>query len=117
MRLVSDDAAITHAFDENGQALSRLRDAALPTIVLVNGPAAGFGMSLVASQDFAIAAEDATFHLPEAAIGLVPAAVAQDMLRVLYAAPRSTGLRLPIGVMRPPHIAPDWCAPSCHLPI
>lgn len=80
---VSDDAAIAHAFDENGQALSRLREAALPTIAWVNGPVAGFGMSLVASCDFAIAVEDATFHLPEAAIGLVPAAVAQDMLRVL----------------------------------
>lgn len=78
-----DEASLAAMFDANARALTRLRDAALPTIALANGPVAGFGMSLVANCDFAIAAADATFHLPEAAIGLVPAVVAQDMLRVL----------------------------------
>lgn len=78
-----DRQALWDQFDANGRVLDRLAASELPSIALVNGPVAGFGMSLVARCDFAIAAEEATFHLPETALGLVPAIVAQDMLRVM----------------------------------
>ena len=80
---VLEAEALAEAFDANGRVLAMLADTRLPTLALVNGPVAGFGMSLVARCDFAIAAEGATFHLPETALGLVPAVVAQDMLRVM----------------------------------
>lgn len=75
--------ALADAFDSNGRVLAALRQTRFPTLALVNGPVAGFGMSLVAQCDITIAADDATFHLPETALGLVPAVVAQDMLRVM----------------------------------
>ncbi|MFL0671437.1 MAG: enoyl-CoA hydratase/isomerase family protein [Erythrobacter sp.] len=75
--------ALADQFGANGRALDRLAESDLPSIALVNGPVAGFGMSLVARCDYAIACERATFHLPETVLGLVPAIVAQDMLRVM----------------------------------
>lgn len=78
-----DEQALKRAFDDNCRVLSQLSGTRLPTVALINGAVAGFGMSLVARCDFAVAARDATFHLPEAAIGLVPAVVAQDMLKVM----------------------------------
>lgn len=81
----ADAASLEAMFADNEADLARLRGCRRPTIALVNGPVAGFGMSLVAACDFAIAADSATFHLPEAALGLVPAVVAGDMLRVMGA--------------------------------
>lgn len=83
-RLASLDAEqLAAEFAANARVLDRFSTSPLPTLALVNGPVAGFGVSLVARADFAIAAEHATFHLPEAALGIVPALVAEDLVAAL----------------------------------
>src|SRR3546814_3995299 len=52
-----------------------LNDMAKPTIALVQGPAYGGGVGLVACCDVAIAVEDAKFCLSEVKLGLIPAVI------------------------------------------
>lgn len=52
----------------------QVREASLPIIAAVHGICLGAALTLVASCDFVIAAESATFGLPEGRIGLVGAA-------------------------------------------
>src|SRR3546814_11646573 len=62
---------------EDARRLARLmrtlNDMAKPTIALVQGPAYGGGVGLVACCDVAIAVEDAKFCLSEVKLGLIPA--------------------------------------------
>jgi methylglutaconyl-CoA hydratase len=51
------------------------------TISMVNGPAIGGGVGLVAACDIAIASRDAFFSLSEARLGLVPACIAPYVIR------------------------------------
>ncbi len=46
-----------------------------PTIALVNGPAMGGGLGLIAACDIAIGAETAFFALSEVRLGLIPAVI------------------------------------------
>ncbi|MBL4620275.1 MAG: enoyl-CoA hydratase/isomerase family protein [Marinicaulis sp.] len=46
-----------------------------PTIALVNGPAMGGGLGLIAACDIAIGAESAFFALSEVRLGLIPAVI------------------------------------------
>ena len=46
-----------------------------PTVALVNGPAMGGGLGLVAACDIAIGADDAFFALTEVRLGLIPAVI------------------------------------------
>lgn len=46
-----------------------------PTIAVVQGPAYGGGVGLVATCDIVVAAEDATFCFPEVRLGLIPAVI------------------------------------------
>jgi methylglutaconyl-CoA hydratase len=55
--------------------LATLDRMAKPTIARVHGAAYGGGVGLVACCDIAIAAQDATFALSEAKLGLIPATV------------------------------------------
>jgi methylglutaconyl-CoA hydratase len=52
-----------------------------PVIARVQGPAFGGGVGLLAVCDIVVAAEDATFALSEARLGLVPAVIAPFVLR------------------------------------
>lgn len=52
--------------------VTTLRSADVPVIAAVNGPAAGYGVSLVAAADLAVAAESASALLTFTAIGVVP---------------------------------------------
>ena len=52
--------------------LHRMRQ---PTVALVQGPAYGGGVGLVAACDIAIASEDAMFCLSEVRLGLIPAVI------------------------------------------
>lgn len=56
-----------------------------PVIAAVNGMAVGGGFELVMSADLVVAAEHATFFLPEASIGLIPDAGAIRLPRLLPA--------------------------------
>ncbi len=53
--------------------LSRVRDLPQPVIVVVNGPAAGYGLGLVAACDIVIATPAARFVFSEVRHGFVPA--------------------------------------------
>lgn len=74
-----DARAIADEFAENQLLLHEL--AALPvlTVAAVQGPAMGFGISLVARCDVAVASSSAVFALPEIVHGIVPAMVALDL--------------------------------------
>lgn len=78
-RARGDADAIAAEFTENQRLLHEL--AALPqlTVAAVQGPAMGFGISLVARCDVVLAAASARFALPEIAHGIVPAMVALDL--------------------------------------
>jgi methylglutaconyl-CoA hydratase len=55
--------------------MSTLDRLAKPTVALVQGPAFGGGVGLVACCDVAIAAESASFSLSEVRLGLIPAVI------------------------------------------
>jgi methylglutaconyl-CoA hydratase len=54
-----------------------------PTVALVNGPAFGGGVGLIAACDIAIAVETAVFALTEVRLGLVPAVVSPYVRRAI----------------------------------
>jgi methylglutaconyl-CoA hydratase len=54
-----------------------------PTVCQVRGPAMAGGCGLVAACDFAIAADDATFAVPEAKVGLFPLFIMPALLRAV----------------------------------
>ncbi len=58
-----------------------VEDCPCPVIGLVQGPAFGGGVGLMAACDIVVAAEGATFTLSETALGLVPAIIAPLLLR------------------------------------
>lgn len=68
-------------------AMSRLARMAKPLVTVINGPAAGAGLSLAILGDIALAAKSAHFTLAYPAIGLSPDGGATWML------PRLVGLR------------------------
>ncbi len=74
-----DAQAIADEFAENQRLLHELAALPLLTVAAIQGPAMGFGISLVARCDIAVAAASATFALPEIVHGIVPAMVALDL--------------------------------------
>jgi methylglutaconyl-CoA hydratase len=56
-----------------------------PTIARVHGAAFGGGVGLVACCDIAVAAQDATFSLSEARLGLIPAAISPYVVEAIGA--------------------------------
>lgn len=56
-----------------------------PTLALVQGPAYGGGVGLVACCDIAIAADTASFSLSEARLGLIPAVISPYVVRAIGA--------------------------------
>jgi methylglutaconyl-CoA hydratase len=72
----------TYDEDENledaralAELMGTLNDLAKPTLALVQGPAFGGGVGLIACCDIAIAAETASFALTEVRLGLIPAVI------------------------------------------
>jgi len=56
-----------------------------PTIALVNGPAMGGGLGLIAACDIAIGADNAFFALSEVRLGLIPAVISPFVLQAIGA--------------------------------
>ena len=56
-------------------ALHRLNTMSKPTLALIQGPAYGGGIGVIAACDIAIAVRSATFSLSEVKLGLIPAVV------------------------------------------
>jgi enoyl-CoA hydratase/carnithine racemase len=80
---VAGDADLAAAFAANHATLDRL--AALPcaTIAWIEGGALGFGLSLAARCDLAVALDDARFGAPELSYGIAPASILGDLAAVL----------------------------------
>jgi enoyl-CoA hydratase/carnithine racemase len=78
------------------EAFFAIQDCAVPVIGAVAGAALGTGLALAASCDFVVAAEDASFGLPELSVGVQGGArhlgrlVGQSIVRWMY----FTGQRL-----------------------
>jgi enoyl-CoA hydratase/carnithine racemase len=71
--LVEPAGAVTAALGRFGALLDAIETAPRPVVALVNGPALGGGVGLLAAADVVIAAPHATFALPEALFGVIPA--------------------------------------------
>ena len=65
--------------------LKTLNTLSKPTIARVHGAAYGGGVGLVACCDIAIAAQDATFALSEAKLGLIPATISPYVIEAIGA--------------------------------
>jgi methylglutaconyl-CoA hydratase len=65
------------------EMLERLERHPQPTIAVVNGPAYGGAVGLVAACDIAIAAGSARFALSEVRLGLVPAMISPYVVRAI----------------------------------
>jgi methylglutaconyl-CoA hydratase len=65
--------------------MNRLDRLAKPTLALVQGPAFGGGVGLVACCDIALAAEDASFCLSEVKLGLIPAVISPYVIAAMGA--------------------------------
>jgi methylglutaconyl-CoA hydratase len=77
-----------YTYEQNladAQALARmlhiLNTLPRPTLAVVNGPAYGGGVGLVACCDIAVAADTAKFSLSEVRLGLIPATISPYVLR------------------------------------
>jgi methylglutaconyl-CoA hydratase len=56
-----------------------------PVVAVVNGPAYGGGVGLVAAADIAIASEEAAFSLTEVKLGIIPAVIGPYMVEAIGA--------------------------------
>lgn len=73
-------AALSAEFERNRAMLNALAALPQPVIAAPHGAVAGFGFSLVARADLAVAAESTRFALPEVRHRVVPAMVMLDLL-------------------------------------
>ena len=64
-----------------GAMLERVAALSVPTIAVVGGVAMGGGCGLAAACDRVIAADDATFAMPEVTLGVAPAQIAPFVVR------------------------------------
>jgi enoyl-CoA hydratase/carnithine racemase len=71
---------VRESFERNQRMLSGFVDLPQPTIAVAQGAVAGFGFSLVARADIAIAGASTRFALPEVKHRVVPALVMLDLL-------------------------------------
>ena len=65
--------------------LRTLERHAKPTVARVHGAAFGGGVGLVACCDIAVAAQEATFALSEAKLGLIPATISPYVIEAIGA--------------------------------
>jgi isohexenylglutaconyl-CoA hydratase len=75
------DDPIAHYNRQFGAMLERVASLPVATIAVVNGSAMGGGCGLAAACDRVIAAEDATFAMPEVTLGVAPAQIAPFVVR------------------------------------
>jgi len=75
------DDPIAHYNRQFGAMLERIAALPVPTIAVVTGSAMGGGCGLAAACDRVIAAEDATFAMPEVTLGVAPAQIAPFVVR------------------------------------
>jgi len=81
METSPDQGTVTRHNRAFGQVLERLVDLPVPTLGVVRGAAMGGGCGIAAALDRVIAAEDATFAMPEVTLGIAPAQIAPLVIR------------------------------------
>ena len=69
------EADVTEEAGVFAGCLNRLRESTKIVLSVVDGPALGGGVGLVAASDIAIASSRASFGLPETVLGLIPAII------------------------------------------
>jgi isohexenylglutaconyl-CoA hydratase len=75
------DDPIAHYNRQFGALLERLAALPVPTVAVVTGVAMGGGCGLAAACDRVIAADNATFAMPEVTLGVAPAQIAPFVVR------------------------------------
>lgn len=85
MRSAADYSAAENKDDARRLAhmLNSIYESPKPTIALVNGPAMGGAVGIIAACDIAIAAEDAFMALTEVRVGLIPAVISPFVVRAM----------------------------------
>ncbi len=85
-------AAADYSYDDNledaralADMLNRLNELPIPTIALVQGPAYGAGVGLIAACDMAVAVESAVFAFTEVHLGIVPATISPYVIEAIGA--------------------------------
>ena len=63
--------------------LSTIYHSPKPTVALVNGPAMGGGLGLIAASDIAIGADTSFFALSEVRLGLIPAVISPFVIQAV----------------------------------
>jgi enoyl-CoA hydratase/carnithine racemase len=81
--VAQDDASLADAFRANLALLDAIADSPKLTIAAVEGACMGFGLSLAARVDIAVASETARFALPELLHGVAPGMTLGDAVRAL----------------------------------
>lgn len=87
MRRMADYSREENLADAQALAelMRRLNELPQPTIALVQGPAIGGGVGLVAACDIVIASEQARFCLSEVKLGLIPAVISPYVIAAIGA--------------------------------
>ncbi|GJL94837.1 MAG: methylglutaconyl-CoA hydratase [Hyphococcus sp.] len=87
MRRVAEYSSAENKDDARRLAhmLSSIYYAPKPTVALVNGPAMGGGLGLIAACDIAVGAEEAFFALSEVRVGLIPAVISPFVIQAIGA--------------------------------
>ncbi len=81
-------ADMTHAdnlmdAERFAECFHRIATLPMPTVALVNGPAMGGGVGLVAACDIAVASKAAFFSLSEVRLGLIPATISPYVVEAI----------------------------------
>lgn len=74
LRVLATTGALEHYFGERHASWDRLRRIRMPLVAAVAGYCLGGGFELALACDIVVAADNATFGLPETGIGLIPGA-------------------------------------------
>ncbi len=115
-----DPQVLTAIFDDVHGSIRTLRRTPKPVVASVHGAVAGFGLSLLAACDLAIAAEDSVFTLAYCRIGASPDGGATFALPRTVGVKRSMELAL-LGDRFDAHRAlslglVNWVVPAAQLP-
>ena len=98
VRHPDDGPTATETVSRFGTLLRALGTSPRPVVALVGGRAMGGGVGLVAASDLVIASPHATFSLPEAIFGLVPAMILPVLARRI-GVPRARWLAMSAGTL------------------
>lgn len=77
------DASIADRIAPVTRLAQAIRQCAVPTVAAIEGKAVGLGVALASWCDLVLAADDATFQIPEARAGIVPTYTAVSLAQAI----------------------------------